>query len=128
MDTLQRTSDATERTTEPATFTKWLVGEGPEMTGVVGGVVGEGTYAGLVLELVPGDTDIVAARYEFHGGERSFKALVHVEQTGLDGIVTGVVIDGWRKGEPVRGGYREIKCDHDGVTTDCWQGSLFVGD
>ena len=24
--------------------------------------------------------------------------------------------------------YTEIKCDHDGVSTDCWQGSLTIGD
>jgi len=128
MDTLQRTPGAAiDGTSEPATFTKWLVGEGPEMAGIVGGAVGAGTYAGRVLDLVPGDTTIVAARYEFHGGERSFKALVHVEQTGFDATINGLVIDGWRKGEPVHGTYREISCEHDGVTTDCWQGSVVVG-
>ena len=44
-----------------ATFTKWLVGEGPEMVGVAGGVVGDGTYSGRVLELEPGDTTVVRA-------------------------------------------------------------------
>jgi len=31
-----------------ATFTKWMVGEGPGMAGVVGGAVGEGVYEGKV--------------------------------------------------------------------------------
>jgi hypothetical protein len=127
MDTLQRTtgtSDATQ--TERATFTKWLVGEGPEMTGVVGGIVGTGTYAGRVLDMAPGPTTVIAARYEFHGEDHAFTALVHVEQTGLDAAITGTVIDGWQKGAPVHGEYREITCEHDGVTTDCWQGSLAI--
>ena len=60
--------------------------------------------------------------------DRPFTALVHVEQTGLEAEITGVVIDGWRKGSPVHGTYAEITCDHDGVSTDCWQGSLTIGD
>jgi hypothetical protein len=112
--------------TKAATFTKWMVGEGPEMAGVVGGSVGEGTYAGQVLDYQPGDTALVEARYRFDGANGSFTALVHVEQTGLDGVITGVVTDGRDKGRPVRGSFLEIKCEHDGVTTDCWSGSLEV--
>ena len=48
----------------------------------------------------------------------------HVEQTGLHAVITGVVIDGWGKGNLVTGEYDEVKCDHDGVTTDCWRGTL----
>ena len=111
---------------DTATFTKWMVGEGPEMAGVVGGAVGEGTYAGKVLDLQPGPTTVVAAIYQFNGSKRPFTALVHVEQTGLQAVVTGVVTDGWRKGSPVKGEYTEIKCDHDGITTDCWRGTLEI--
>ncbi len=111
-----------------ATFTKWLVGEGPEMAGVAGGVVGDGAYSGKVLELIPGDpTTTVEARYQLSGPEHAFTALVHVEQTGLHAVISGVVTDGWMKGSPVNGEYTEIKCDHDGMTTDCWQGALVVG-
>ena len=113
---------------ETATFTKWMVGEGPMMAGVVGGAAGEGSYVGKVLDYVPGPTTVITATYQFNGSERPFTALVHVEQTGLDGVVRGVVTDGWGKGSPVSGGYTEIKCDHDGVTTDCWQGTLTVED
>ena len=127
MDT--RSSDqaaaVADRPTE-ATFTKWLIGEGPEMAGIVGGIVGPGTYAGTVFELVPGETTTVEARYGFRGSERSFTALVHVEQTGLESTIVGVVTDGWNKGSKVEGEYVEIQCEHDGQTTDCWRGSLRV--
>ena len=42
-----------------ATFTKWLVGQGPEMAGVVGGDGGDGAYAGKVLEMTPGTTTVI---------------------------------------------------------------------
>jgi len=116
-----------DRPTEEATFTKWMVGDGPDMAGIVGGAVGPGTYSGKVLEYTPGPTQVLTARYMFHGAERSFTALVHVEQTGLDAEISGVVTDGWRKGDPVRGGYREVQCEHDGVTTAGWQGTISVG-
>jgi len=64
-----------------ATFTKWMIGEGPGMAGVVGGAVGEGAYAGKVLDYVPGPTTVVEATYQFNGSTRPFTALVHVEQT-----------------------------------------------
>ena len=110
-----------------ATFTKWMIGEGPGMAGVVGGAVGEGTYAGSVLDMKPGPTTTVEARYGFNGSKHPFTALVHVEQTGLHAVITGVVIDGWGKGNLVTGEYDEVKCDHDGVTTDCWRGTLDNG-
>jgi hypothetical protein len=109
-----------------STFTKWMVGEGPEMAGVVGGAVGEGVYAGKVLDFIDGSPSVVEARYEFSGSQRPFTALVHVEQTGLHAVITGVVNSGWGKGSLVTGEYTEIKCDHDGTTTDCWRGTLGV--
>jgi hypothetical protein len=36
------------------------------------------------------------------------------------------VTDGWGKGRPARRLHRDR--DHDGVTTDCWQGSLMIDD
>jgi len=50
-----------------ATFTKWLVGEGPEMVGAAGGVVGDGTFSGRVLELEPGETTVIRAVYRLTG-------------------------------------------------------------
>ena len=84
-------------------------------------------FAGQVLDMNPGPTTRIEARYAFKGASQSFTALVHVEQTGLQAVVTGVVTDGWAKGSPVTGEYTEIKCDHDGMTTDCWQGTLDNG-
>jgi hypothetical protein len=112
-----------------ATFTKWLVGEGPEMVGVAGGVVGEpGVYSGRVLELEPGDTTVVRAVYRLAGPEHDFTVLMYVEQTGLIAVLTGVITDGWCKGSLVRGEYTEIQYEHDGVTTDAWQGTIDVVD
>jgi len=111
-----------------ATFTKWMVGDGPGMTGVVGGAVGEGAYVGKVLDLIEGPTAVIEARYEFHGSKHSFTALVHVEQTGLQAVISGVVTDGWGKGNLLNGEYTEITCDHDGVTTDCWRGTVDNGE
>lgn len=121
--------DTVRTATATSTFTKWMVGEGPGMAGVVGGATGEGAYAGKVLEYVPGPpTDVVTAIYQFNGSERPFTALVHVEQTGLEAAITGVVTDGWAKGSPVKGRYTQITCDHDGITTDCWRGTLTIDD
>jgi hypothetical protein len=108
-----------------ATFTKWLVGQGPEMAGIAGGVVGDGTFHGKVLELLEGDpTTIVRAIYRFSGPEHDFTVLMYVEQTGLRAVLTGVVTDGWRKGSLVRGEYTQIEHEHDGIMTDAWQGSV----
>jgi hypothetical protein len=126
MDTVVNEATRSSAASETATFTKWMVGEGPEMAGIVGGAAGEGAYAGKVLDYHPGPTTVIAATYQFKGSDRPFTALVHVEQTGLEAVITGVVIDGWGKGKPVHGRYTEIKCDHDGITTDCWRGSLDI--
>jgi|SRR3954451_10231630 hypothetical protein len=112
-----------------ATFTKWLVGEGPEMVGFAGGVVGEGgVYSGRVLEMEPGDTTVVRALYRLAGPERDFTVLMYVEQTGLIAVLSGVITDGWCKGCLVRGEYTQIQYDHDGVMTDAWQGTIDVVD
>ena len=126
MDAIANATPMRAAEAETATFTKWLVGEGPIMAGVVGGAAGEGVFAGKVLDLDPGPTTVIAAIYQFDGSTRPFTALVHVEQTGLEAEITGVVIDGWGKGSPVKGRYDQIKCDHDGITTDCWRGALAV--
>jgi hypothetical protein len=113
-----------------STFTKWMVGEGPEMVGVAGGAVGEGgTYSGRVLELEAGDpTTVVRAVYRLAGPEHDFTVLMFVEQTGLKATLAGVVTDGWHKGDFVRGQYNEIQYEHDGTTTDAWQGTVaFLG-
>ena len=126
MDAIANAPTVSPVDSDTATFTKWLVGEGPAMAGVVGGAVGDGAYAGKVLDFNPGPTTVIAAIYQFNGSKRPFTALVHVEQTGLEAAIDGIVIDGWGKGNRVTGGYTQIKCDHDGITTDCYQGALSV--
>jgi hypothetical protein len=76
MDTLQSATTANRADVEAVTFTKWMVGEGPEMAGVVGGAVGKGAYTGKVLDFNPGPTTVIAAIYQLDGSERPFTALV----------------------------------------------------
>ena len=70
MDTISREPAISPTDTGAATFTKWMVGEGPEMAGTVGGSVGDGTYQGKVLEMNVGPTTTVEALYGFHGSEQ----------------------------------------------------------
>ena len=109
-----------------ATFTKWVT-EWPNMAGVVGGSVGDGSFVGRVLDYNPGPTTVIAAIYQFNGSRHSFSALVHVEQTGLHAVIIGVVTDGWGRGNLVNGQYTQITCAHGGLTTDCFRGSLDIG-
>ncbi len=106
------------------TFTKWITAF-PTMAGVVGGDVGSGSYAGEILKYTPGSTTVIEALYHFNGSRHTFSALVHVEQTGLNAVISGVVTDGWLKGHPVEGRYTQIACSQapDGT---CFQGSLDI--
>jgi hypothetical protein len=105
------------------TFTKWVV-NWPNMAGVVGGDVGNGSFTGEVLSYSPGPVTVIEAVYHFHGSKHSFTARVHVEQTGLKAVIVGVVTDGWLKGQAVEGEYTQITIDHDGGTG--YQGSLEI--
>ncbi len=109
-----------------ATFTKWVT-DWPNMAGIVGGSVGNGAFSGKVLDYNPGPTTVIAAIYHFGGSRHDFTALMHVEQTGLKAVLIGVVIDGWQKGKLVTGDYTQITCSHDAITTDCFRGSLRIG-
>jgi len=109
-----------------ATFTKWIT-EWPSMAGVVGGKVGDGAFAGTVIDYAPGPTTLITAIYHFDGSRHDFTARMHVEQTGLHAVIVGVIIDGWGKGKLVTGEYTQITCQHGGLTTDCFQGSVDVG-
>jgi hypothetical protein len=118
------------------TFTKFVTSQTPVppviffMAGVVGGDVGEGTYAGEVLGLTATSTTLtIDAAYHFNGSRHSFTALVHVVQTGFTNgstaVITGQVTDGWLKGNQVRGEYTVISCTQapDGT---CFQGTLDI--
>jgi len=114
------------------TFTKWRTAEPPvapvliNMAGVVGGDVGDGTFTGEVLSYTPGATTVIEALYHFHGSRHSFTASVHVEQTGPKAVISGVVTNGWLKGNLVEAGYTQITCNHDGTSTDCFRGWLDI--
>jgi hypothetical protein len=107
------------------TFTKWVT-TWPAMAGVDGGAVGPGAFAGEVLKYTPGTTTVIEALYHFTGSRHAFSALVHVEQTGMKAVITGVVTDGWLKGSPVEGKYTQVTCAHDGTSTDCFRGTLDI--
>jgi hypothetical protein len=106
-------------------FTKWVT-SWPNMAGVVGGDVGSGAFAGEVLLYTEGPTTRIEALYHFKGPDHSFSALVHVEQTGLKAVIIGVVTDGWLKGHSLEGEYTQIDCEHDGVSSPCYQGTLTI--
>ena len=116
------------------TFTKWVTafpnqpGLIANMAGVVGGDVGDGVFTGEVLKMetdaVTGVTEIVAF-YHFNGSKHSFTALNHIVQTGLDAVITGVVTDGWLKGQAVEGKFTQFACDK-GITGACYQGTLEI--
>ena len=109
---------------EQNTFTEWVT-TWPIMAGVVGGGSGEGWYAGEVLKYIDGPTTVIEALYHFSGSAHSFTALVHVEQTGLKGVINGVVTEGWQKGSQVHGEYLQVKSKQspDGIA---YQGALNI--
>src|SRR6476661_10198720 len=109
-----------------ATFTKYIT-TWPSMAGIVGGSVGDGAFSGTVIDYAPGDTTLITAIYHFGGSRHDFTARMHVEQTGLQAVIVGVVIDGWGKGKLVTGEYTQITCQHGGLITDCFRGSVDVG-
>jgi hypothetical protein len=126
------------------TFTKWVTTPpafypslaGVFMAGVVGGDVGNGRYAGLVLNdnltQMP-NYWIANARYEFYGKKHSFIADVHVVENETLGtaVITGVITQGWLKGAQITGGYTimsvcPIATPGNVFGTLCFQGTLHV--
>jgi hypothetical protein len=118
-----------------ATFTKYITNY-PFMSGVVGGDVGSGTYAGEVLKFeTVGSIDNVEAIYHFNGGIHSFTAHVFVIQnnasgTGI-GAITGQVTEGWLKGATLTGEYNvwgvcPIPTPGNLEGTKCYQGMLHI--
>ncbi len=117
------------------TFTKWVTGPGvppvvADMAGVVGGDVGDGTFAGEVLTKTPTDTGaVIDAKYHFTGPEHAFTAHVHVVQTGLEAAITGRITDGWLHGSLVTGEYTQTTCpDSPAADQTCFQGTLDTSD
>jgi hypothetical protein len=127
------------------TFTKWVTSwpayypsmAGVSMAGVVGGDVGNGRYAGVVLsdDLSQEPNFWLAhARYEFYGRKHSFIADVYVTQNenSHTAVINGVVTQGWLKGAQITGEYAVMpSCPiaTPGNVFDppvCFQGTLHV--
>jgi len=69
------------------------------MSGSVEGADGSCSYTGENLKYTDSTTTAIEALYfNFSGAKHTFAALVHVEQTGIDAVISGVVTEGWRKG------------------------------
>ncbi len=109
---------------EHNTFTKWVT-TAPNMAGVVGGEDGAGSYAGEILKYTAGTTTVIEALYHFNGSMHAFTALVHVEQTDLKAVISGVVTEGWEKGYQVQGEYTQIKSQQSPNGT-AFQGTLDI--
>ncbi|MBI3752331.1 MAG: hypothetical protein HY263_11825 [Chloroflexi bacterium] len=111
------------------TFTKWIAGY-PNMAGVVGGDVGPGTYAGVILSRTGtgtvADPILITADYHFYGSRHSFTARVDIVEIGTAATINGVVTDGWLKDNLAQGEFSVISCTHDSVTTTCFQGTLDI--
>ena len=105
---------------QQSTFTKWVT-TAPAMAGVVGGACGNGVYAGEILKYTEGPTTVIEALYHFNGSKHVFSALVHVEQTGMKAVISGVVSEGWMKGNSVQGEFTQI------ATTQSPNGTAFRG-
>jgi hypothetical protein len=109
---------------EQNTFTKWIT-TAPTMAGVVGGADGDGIYAGEILKFTPGDTTVIEALYHFNGSRHAFTALVHVVQTGMKAMISGVVTEGWSTGHQVKGEYTQITSSQSPNGT-AFQGTLDI--
>jgi hypothetical protein len=122
------------------TFTKWVTTSSPaapvlaNMTGVVGGDVGLGTYAGEILSMnTVGTTTSIHALYHFNGSKHAFTADVNISQDDSKGTatITGEVTEGWLKGASVTGEYNvlavcNIETPDNAYGTMCFQGALHV--
>jgi hypothetical protein len=139
-----RPDNSRQQRTADVTFSKWLTSlpndpsaVGASMAGVVGGDVGPGTFAGLVLTE---DTSqlpfwLATALYGFRGSKHSFVAYNHItENDGASPVtatIRGVVIAGWMKGARVTGEYTVLDCDPlpmpgNLFAPSCFQGTLHL--
>ncbi len=133
-----------EQRSADVTFTKWLTSlpnapsaAGASMAGEVGGDVGHGAFAGIVLTE---DTSqpplwLANALYGFIGKKHSFVAYNHItENDGASPItatIRGVVVAGWMKGARVTGEYTLLdQCPIDTpgnvFAPSCFQGTLHL--
>lgn len=126
------------------TFTIWMTAmpanppsfAGVPLAGVVGGAVGNGSLAALVLSndlsLEPGFW-LGYSQFKVYGEDHSFIADVHETQdnTTLHAMITGVVTQGWLKGAYLTGEYTgtpacPIATPGNVFGTLCFQGTLHI--
>jgi hypothetical protein len=112
------------------TFTKWIIGPGPFMTGNTS--YGPGTFAGEVLDAKQFDNGVILqlkARYEVTdpSGSRSFKAVIEGKQNNKTGeaVLNGVVTEGWLTGAHVHVTFQVITCQF-GTGNLCFQGIIRI--
>jgi hypothetical protein len=126
------------------TFTKWFAPAGfPWMTGVAGGAVGDGTFAGEVIAYndygtncgsnpTPGCLNfpftLLDAIYDVQAGERSFTALIHGGESDLTGRGTldGAILDGWLTGALVHVEFQQIPSCSGNPAGPCFQGTIRI--
>jgi len=108
------------------TFTKWIT-TFPNMAGVVDGDVGDGSFAGEILNInTVGNITTIEALYHINGSRHSFTAHVFVTQDNVAGmaVIVGDVIEGWLEGAHVTGEYKVLTNCTLGSSGTCFQGTL----
>ncbi len=110
------------------TFTKWFTTP-PNMVGVVGGDVGNGTLAVEILGAEPfANGKIVKLTADHHVNGSAHSSNVRLTAWMFDnqfGIIYGSVTSGWRQGGTVHGTFKVIQCTQaaDGI---CFQGNYYI--
>jgi hypothetical protein len=139
-----RLGSSRQQRSADVTFTKWLTSlpnapsaAGASMAGRVGGDVGAGTFAGIVLTEDTSQSPfwLAQAFYGFIGSKHSFVAYNHItENDGVSPVtatIRGVVVAGWMKGARVTGEYTLLdRCPiftrHNVFPPTCFQGTLHL--
>jgi hypothetical protein len=101
--------------------------------GPAGGDLGEGTIIGDAFnprEVLPNGSATFEAEYRFTGSKHSltvlFRIVQGVDQNGvIRGVMTGVVTDGWLKGNVGEGHYTGYACEQ-GVNHLCFDGVFII--
>jgi hypothetical protein len=110
------------------TFTKWIT-TFPHMAGVVGDDVGDGAFAGEILNInTVGTITKIEALYHIYGSRHSFTAHVFVTQDNVAGMaaITGEVTEGWLEDAHVTGEYKVLSPCNIGTASTCFQGTLKI--
>ncbi len=110
------------------TFTKWIT-TFPNMAGIVGDDVGDGAFAGEILNInTVGTITKIEALYHVYGSRHSFTAHIFVTQDNVAGMaaIIGEVTEGWLEGAHVTGEYKVLAHCNIGTTGTCFQGTLNI--